>query len=46
MALSALKGKPRRKKPAKVVARRKQGGKLDEPNWEGSSEWSGEKFHR
>lgn len=45
MALSALKGTPRRKKPARAPARRK-GGKLDEPNWEGSAEWTGEKFHR
>tara|TARA_B100001287_G_C22684568_1_gene532491 strand:- start:463 stop:1788 length:1326 start_codon:yes stop_codon:yes gene_type:complete len=46
MALSVNKGKSRKRKAVRATPKRKQGGKLEEPNWEGASEWSGEKFHR
>lgn len=46
MALTALKGKTLRKKTTRATARRKQGGKLQEPVWDGAESWDGQTFHR
>jgi len=46
MALTAVKGKTLRKKTTRATAQRKQGGKLQEPVWDGAESWDGKTFHR
>tara|TARA_B100000780_G_scaffold269966_1_gene229295 strand:- start:2901 stop:4208 length:1308 start_codon:yes stop_codon:yes gene_type:complete len=44
-SVKALAKKPK-KKVVRGAPRIKRGSKLNEPNWEGSLDWAGEKFHK